>query len=335
MTKCLLSHACRSLLLGLVIFSVPGWSHGELLTAKPASRNQSLFGFTRAVALLPIASEVSGTVRSVYFDVGDELIGGQPLVCIDPTFIDLKIRQQESLNQVSLVDINYFQKQVQRFRQLVAVKKSAQSDLDGFERQLGLAQQNLAAQKVQLATLKEQKKRHCIVGPDHWQMVERQVEPGQWLGMGAPVAVLGDYRRLIVPFSISYDHLKLIQNVPQLQLMIDDSEETLMAELHTVSPTFDPQSRKLMVELIIANSDGRLRAGMRAELIIQERLADNQFELPIEAVQKRYEEHWVKRQNGEEVRVRLLGTVPSNPDLLLIESSQITADEPFLSYSVK
>jgi len=317
------------------MFSAPIGCFAELLTAKPAHRNHSLFGFTRAVALLPIATEVSGKVRSVHFNVGDELTGDQPLVCIDPTFIDLNIRQQQSLNQVSLVDIDYFQKQVKRFRQLVAVKKSAQSDLDGFERQLGLAQQNLAVQKVQLATLEEQKKRHCIVGPSRWQMVERQVEPGQWLGVGAPVAVLGDYRRLIVPFSIPYAHLARLQNDSQLQLVVTDSGERLKATLHTVSPTFDPTSRKLRIELVIANSDRRLRAGIRVQLIIQGRLTDNQFELPLLAVQKRYEEHWIKRQSGEEVRVQVLGPVLSKPDQVLIESSQITVGERFISYSEK
>jgi hypothetical protein len=79
-----------------------------------------------------------------------------------------------------------------------------------------------------------------------------------------------------------------------------------------VSPAFDPETRKINVELAVTATLYENRGGLRAELTLEMPDPSGAVLIPAAAVAERYEEFWLTRANGEKIRVLFLGNGPGN-----------------------
>jgi multidrug efflux pump subunit AcrA (membrane-fusion protein) len=79
-----------------------------------------------------------------------------------------------------------------------------------------------------------------------------------------------------------------------------------------ISPAFDPETRKINVELAVTETLSENRGGLRAELTLAVPDPSGAVLIPAAAVAERYEEFWLTRANGERVRVLFLGDGPDN-----------------------
>jgi multidrug efflux pump subunit AcrA (membrane-fusion protein) len=79
-----------------------------------------------------------------------------------------------------------------------------------------------------------------------------------------------------------------------------------------ISPAFDPETRKINVELAVTDTLSENRGGLRAELTLETPDPSGAVLIPAAAVTERYEEFWLTRANGEKIRVLFLGNGPDN-----------------------
>jgi RND family efflux transporter MFP subunit len=280
----------------------------QSVAARVATQQETLTGFTREAALLVVSTEVAGRVERVTADVGDRLEKGTSFACLDTTFIDLEIRANQAEQQRLQVDITHYSKQVKRFSRLLQQKSSSQSQLDESERALQSSRAQLVASQVQAQILRERRQRHCVAGPAGWRVIERHVEPGQWLNIGTPVVTLGDYSRLIVPFALNNAEFTVLERqAGDLKLRLPDRGGEVTAQIEHVSPAFDPVSRKIQVELAIEQPMQQPRGGIRAELRLELPASSGTVLLPRAALSERYEQHWLTRADGEQLKVVYLG----------------------------
>ncbi len=325
------------LLLALLAGPIP-LSAAELVTARTASQEVSLTGFTRARTILAISAEASGKIARVYADIGDAIPADGVFACLDKTFVNLDIRNNAADQKRFEADINYFQKQVARFRQLVKKNSTAQSRLDDTERNLINSRQQLVRLNIQAEVLAERKRRHCITAPRGWLVSERNIEPGQWVRQGETVARLGDYTKLLVPFALSVqEHQALLANRGKLTLLLLDINKRVATGIARIYPSFDEQSHKIRVDLEITKGTtrpaNRLRGGLRVQLTLRVPLNSGTVLIKEQALLKRYEEYWLKRDNGKDVRVTYLGrSNEKSADglaLIKVSSSSIHPGEKF------
>jgi hypothetical protein len=142
------------------------------------------------------------------------------------------------------------------------------------------------------------------------------VEPGEWVSVGSSLGKAGDFRTLIVPFSISpeeFNALKKLNN--EVELLFSDLDErplAVKASLERISPAFDPETRKINVELTIPGNLPENRGGLRTELRLEIPDPSGAILVPSSIVVERYEEFWLTRVDGHRIRVLLLGDGPSN-----------------------
>jgi RND family efflux transporter MFP subunit len=279
-----------------------------LVTAQPAFQQERLSGFTRERTRLVLSAETSGRVVEVNGDVGDVTVEGETFACLDPTFIDLELAANRTERQALEVDLVYFRKEVKRIRQLLAQKSSSESQLDAAVRNLDKTQVQLEALEITGRTLQERKQRHCIRPPAGWRIISRRVEPGEWINAGEPVVEVGDYRTLLVPFALSMDEYRALQaRDGDMSLHLPQQGGEVSASLLRVSPAFDESSRKIAVELEIGEGIETRRGGLRAELALAVPLDSGAVVVPESALLQRYEQYWLKRPDGAEVRVVYLG----------------------------
>jgi multidrug efflux pump subunit AcrA (membrane-fusion protein) len=291
-------------------------AQGEFFIAKPAMREVTLTGYTRARHVMDIVSEEAGRCTKVTADVGDR-IGKKGLYAVlDTTFIDLAIKKNR-VNQKRLQNlVAYYAKDVSRFQELVGEATAAQSKLDEIQNKLDQSKFEIQSLRVEEAELTERRTRHHIKVPQGWTLIERAVEPGEWVSVGRELGRAGDFRTLLVPFSLSpgeYRALKKLNGLVRL-LLPDEGMRGLVlnASLERISPAFDPETRKINVELGVGKGLNQKRGGLRAELKLSNPDPTGAILVPAPAVTERYEEFWLTRANGEKIRVQYLGKGPQN-----------------------
>ncbi len=323
----------------LILLSLPLPLHAApTCTALPSEILVRLTGFTRARASMDIVSEVSGRCLEVRADVGQSVPADGVFARIDPTFIKLQLEANRVALQQARLQLRFDEREVKRARRLLSERASSQARLDQLELQRDQDKLKLAGLATEHRRLKETLARHTVPAPAGWLVMQRSLEPGQWVTAGMPLARSGDYKTLIVPLAVTVPELMRLQAQKRIELSFPDLGIRGVATLHRVSPRFDPATRKVHLELLIDNETlarlPRRQGGMRVEVHLTMADPMHALRIPAAAVVERYEEDWLTRENGRRVRVIVLGpaVAPEGDDRewLRITSPDIHSGDVFL-----
>lgn len=297
----------------------------------PAERVETLTAYTRAETTMQIASEVPGRVLEVYADVGEQVPRDGVFARVDDTFVRLDLAEQRVQRRRLETRRDYYRKEALRYRDLVAGRHADQSTLDRFEQELAQAELQLEALDVTIERLTEQLQRHKVRAPAGFRVITRAVEPGEWVAAGQVLAELGDFRTLVAPFALDLAQFDWLQeNAGELELDVHGADSALRvaARLHEVSPAFDPQTRKINVQLAYDAEQTQARGGLRVQLQVPLPDRSGAMLVPASAVSTRYEQHWLTRPDGSRLYVVLLGSEPDGR--LRVQAPELTASQRFL-----
>jgi len=298
------------ILLITVLFSVTcgAGPDAALVAAEPAVRRVDLTGFTRARAALPLVAETPGRVEQVAWDVGETIGEDGVFARLDDTFIALELEevkvQQERLN----AQIDYDQREVKRYTKLARKNNASASQLDTLEQTLRDNRHELRVLEVKQRVLEERLTRTLVRAPAGWQVTGRTIEPGQWVKDGENVGAAADFSALIVPFALTPEQYAALTAASDgIRLSLPDLKRDVAASIYRTNPGFDPVTRKIALDLEILDQIDPRRGGLRAQLSLDLPERTGAVMLPPQAVERTYEELWVTREDGERLRVMLLG----------------------------
>jgi hypothetical protein len=129
--------------------------------------------------------------------------------------------------------------------------------------------------------------------------------------MGERIGAAADFDTLIVPFALTPEQhaalTALAQTSDGIRLNLTDLDVEVAASIYRQNPGFDPETRKLAVELRLDDRIAPQRGGLRATLALPMTERSGAVLLPESAVRKSYEEYWVDPLEGEPIRVLVLG----------------------------
>ncbi|CAB5128079.1 hypothetical protein D3OALGA1CA_4027 [Olavius algarvensis associated proteobacterium Delta 3] len=304
----------------------------ESLLVENAYKNISLSGYTRSIIHQTISSEVSGKVLQVNYDIG-QVIGEKPIIQIDPTFVTFEIettrhaiRRLNIALKKSASREDFLKKEFDRFDALYKGKSTAQSRRDAALEEYSQAtlesetiSVEKSAQETRLMELMERKRRHTISAPNGWIVTGKHVEVGEIIAPDTPLAVVGDYRQLVVPLSVSANELIALQQLPE-EFTATLDKEPVRAAINWINPEFDEQTRKLAIEVIIRNFHGEGRGGRFFSLALQ--VLTEGLRIPKTAVINRYDNPRVRiKATDEEISVLVLGE--SNDHVIVADSPRL------------
>jgi len=281
-----------------------------VVTALPAVRSVELTGFTRARARLPLVAEGDGRVESVAADIGGVIGADGTFARIDGTFIRLELDETRVRQDQLRSQIAFDEREVERYRSLARQNNAAASQLDTFEQTLRNNRHALSQLEVQQRVLEERLRRTRIQAPPGWRVTARTIEPGQWVATGERLGEVADFATLIVPFALTPEQhaaLTALADGGGLRLRLPDLEQSLPASVYRDNPGFDPETRKLAVELELDAPVQPARGGLRARLALPMPERSGAVLLPEAAVRRSYEEYWVEPLDGKPIRVLVLG----------------------------
>jgi len=290
----------------------------DVLWVEKAIKEITLKGYTRSKTAVTVASEVTGRVEKVNYDVG-QTVGNDPFFEIDPTFVNFQIestrqgiRNLQIASKQSSSRIAYLQKEFKRIDVLFKGKSTAATQRDKAAEDLVQARlegesikARIAETKTTLQELLERKRRHSIHAPPGWIVTAKFVEEGEIIGLNTPLARVADYRLLVIPLSVAGRELAALRNLPAVfAAFLND--RPVKASIDWVNPEFDEKTRKLHIQLILREYHGEKRGGLLFSLPLK--IATDGLRVPKSAVITRYENPRVKlKSTGEEVQVLILG----------------------------
>ncbi len=206
-----------------------------------------------AVRGVILSSEVAGLVREIGFDSG-------AFVKRDDMLVKLDTSVEEAQLAAARADADLARANLARARALRAAGSNAPADLDVAETRARAAAANVATLQATIA-------KKTIRAPFEGRLSIRQVELGQVMTSGTPIASLQSIDPIHAEFWLPQQTLSELNIGMKARLRTDVfPQASWEGTLTTVNSEVDVATRNIRVRATVPNADGRLRAGMFANV---------------------------------------------------------------------
>ena len=202
---------------------------------------------------IDLSVEIAGTVSDVQFRSGEKVSKGQPIVLLDSE------NEQASL-AAAQAELHLAKVEFERARSLVDRQAISRSEFDRLNAESQKAAATVAQLKASLA-----KKR--ILAPFSGTIGIRQVDVGDFVAAGTPIATLQDLSTLFVDFYLAEQQVPLLAIGQSVRLQVAAFPgEAFQGTIVALNPKVETTTRNVQVRAELANPGERLLPGMFADL---------------------------------------------------------------------
>jgi len=206
-----------------------------------------------AVRGVTLAAELQGRVTQITFESGSTVRRGAVLVQLDTSTEQAQLQSAQADASLAKISLN-------RTRRLRREESSPQADLDAAEARAA----GTAAVVAQLEAIIAKK---TIRAPFDGRISIRQVELGQIVGPGTPIASLQSVSPIYADFWLPQQAVADLKPGLRATLRTDPFPDARWdGEVTVVNPEIDPATRNVRVRATFPNDDGRLRPGLFANV---------------------------------------------------------------------
>ncbi len=214
---------------------------------------KAAIGSLVAVRGVVLGAELPGTVREIAFESGSSVKRGAVLVKLDTSNEEAQLAA--ALAEASLARLSHGR--AQRLRQGEA---NAQADLDAAEARAKQADATVANLRATIA-------KKTIRAPFDGRVAIRQVELGQVVAPGTPIASLQSVSPIHADFWLPQQALAQLELGQRARVRTDTFPDAEWeGEITTINTEVDPATRNVRIRATLPNDDGRLRPGMFANV---------------------------------------------------------------------
>ncbi|MBI5068210.1 MAG: efflux RND transporter periplasmic adaptor subunit [Deltaproteobacteria bacterium] len=211
--------------------------------------SRAAVGSLVAVRGVTVSAEVVGTIRAIGFDSGAPVKKGEILVQLDTSVEQAQLASAEA--DAALARLN-----LARARELHRAEAAPQAELDVSEARAKQAEAVVAGLQAAIA-------RKTIRAPFDGRVAIRQVELGQVVSPGTPIASIQSVDPMYADFWLPQQALAEVKVGQQVKVRTDTFPgATWEGSIAAVNSEVDPTSRNVRIRARLANPEGRLRPGM-------------------------------------------------------------------------
>ena len=248
-----------------------------------------------------LAMKVPGRVAELLVDLGDHVAKGQRLARLDPTDLDLAVRQavaaleqararlglpqkgeddrvnveETPLVRQAEVMLNDARLKRERAQQMFDQELIPRADYDTAIAQFQVAESRyhesveeirnrqamLAQRRSELQLAVQMRSYADLVSPIDGAVLDRQVSVGQYLPGGAPVVTIVRIHPLRLRLPIPERAASEVQAGQKVLVRVDQDATTYEGRISRISPAIDPTNRTQMIEAEVPNPNGLLLPG--------------------------------------------------------------------------
>jgi RND family efflux transporter MFP subunit len=221
-----------------------------------------------------IYARVDGYLRKWYVDIGDRVKEGQVLADIEAPQIDANLREAQAQLELAQANLKLAQTNSARSQQLFSNNVNSQKELDTVVATAQVQQASEDTATASLENAKQMKAYEQVRAPFDGVITARYVDVGSLVTSGSSKTV----QKL---FDLAQsDLVRVFVNVPQSDVervkpgssatvKVDEyPNETFAGKVARDAGAFDQASRTILLEVDVPNPDGRLYAGMYAQVTL-------------------------------------------------------------------
>ncbi|GLU28718.1 efflux RND transporter periplasmic adaptor subunit [Brucella sp. NBRC 12950] len=266
-------------------------------------------GTLSALRSINVGAQVSGQLKSVKVEIGDEVKQGDLIAEIDPSPFEKKVEIASA--QLDNLKAQLLSKQAQltlkksnaaRQRSLLATRNASQSTIDQADADLAMAEADVKAlsaqirqQEAQLASDKVDLGYTKIYSPMVGTVVDQSAKEGETLNavQSAPTVVtVADLKVMTVEAQVSEaDISKLKPNIPVYFTLLGQPDKRFTGTLRQIKPTPQTDNNVVLYYALfdVPNPTGELMINMSAQVYFVLDHADNVLIIPTAALNQKRE----------------------------------------------
>jgi len=240
-----------------------------------------LTGNTQAIYTVQLVARVAGYLEKIFFEDGQMVKKGRPLFLIQQNTYHDALRQAEAQILLQKAQLEYAEKQLVRYSNLLQQKATSQENVDNWRYQRDSAQANLKAAEAARDLAKLNLDYTEVTAPFDGRIDRRLVDPGNLVGSGGNtvLAELNQINPIYVYFNISDADLARLMGeahwtpgkteAKPWQVFAGLTNEPgypYRGELDFASISLTPTTGTLLMRGVFPNSDGRIMPGLYARV---------------------------------------------------------------------
>jgi membrane fusion protein, multidrug efflux system len=237
----------------------------EAVAAAPAredtwNRTLSAVGSISASNGVVLSNDAPGIVSGIHFESGQLVKQGQILVDLDSNVERAQLASAEARRQLAQVNAG-------RTRNLVATDALPRAQQDNDDALLKSSHADLHALEAQIA-------RKVVRAPFSGRLGIRQINLGQYLNSGTPIAVLESTDMIYADFTLPQQRMTDVGIGMPVRIEIEDSSVApTEGKISAIDPAIDLATRSIKLRATVPNPEGKLLPGMFANIAVE--LADH------------------------------------------------------------
>ncbi len=241
------------------------------VAAAPFHDTAQLVGQLEADESVVLKSEVPGLIDEIHFQEGQEVAKGSVLFRLRDAEQIARLHEAEA--QLALArDV------ARRTRELKSRSVAAEAQLERADAELAAAEARVEVARVSLDKMR-------VRAPFDGMLGARLVSPGDRVGTNAALGQIDAVAKLQLVFTVPEIAVTLARvGAPVAVKVAPYPDETFPGEVFFVSPTLDPNTRRLTLKAAIPNPDRKLKPGLFANLEIELGVRADALRIPEEAV---------------------------------------------------
>ncbi|CAM3546295.1 efflux RND transporter periplasmic adaptor subunit [Arcobacter aquimarinus] len=234
-----------------------------------------------------IASESSGLIKKINFEVGQKVKKDEVLVNIDSDILDAQIKALQAEVNMYEVQLKNAKKNYERYMALVEKKSIAQKVFDDSKTDFDVANQNFISAKAKLNELNIQKSKKTIKVPFSGVIVEKNINLNEWLNQGTQVATIVNTQELEIVFNLPISFIDGLKSGDVYDVEV--ANKTLKATLFAAIPSGDKLTRTFPVRFKAESFDGFVFDGASAKIKFAKDSKSEALVINRDAVIKRFD----------------------------------------------
>ena len=224
-----------------------------------------------AIRTVTLGAELPGLVRAISFDSGTSVKTGEVLVKLDTS-------AEEAQLAAGNADAMLAKTTLDREEQLGREGANRPADLDAARARFQQAEANVSNLRATIA-------KKVVRAPFDGRIAIRQVELGQILSGGVPIASLTSVSPIYAEFWLPEQALVDLTLGQRARIRSDAfPDATWNGEVSTINPEVDAQTHNVRVRATFTNDEGKLRPGMFVKVEVFSRDEHTALVIPQTAV---------------------------------------------------
>ncbi len=233
-----------------------------------------------------IASESSGVVKKISFEVGQKVKKDEVLVQIDSDILDAQIKASQAAVNMYEVQLKNTKKNYDRYSALIEKNSISQKVFDDAKVEYDVANENLISSKAKLNELTIQKSKKVIKAPYSGVIVEKNINLNEWLDIGSLTATIVNTEELEIVFNLPISFIGGLKSGDDYDINISD--EIIKAKLYAAIPSGDKLTRTFPVRFKAEAGDKFIFDGASAKINFAKETKNIALVINRDAVIKRF-----------------------------------------------